>query len=86
MTQNSGDLVGRLAFLETGLVSDVLDESGHTNQVLSANLRSLSADVSIAGRAVRAESLMPMVGLQQLECLYSRRTLSNNLRKAAERF
>jgi 4-hydroxy-4-methyl-2-oxoglutarate aldolase len=44
-------LVSRLATLETGQVSDVLDEAGLPNQVLSATLASLTPGSKFAGRA-----------------------------------
>ncbi len=44
-------LVARLAGLETGLVSDVLDEAGLPNQVLSSKLKALLPGARFAGRA-----------------------------------
>jgi len=45
-------LVKRLASLETGQVSDVLDEAGLPNQVLTSALLSLKSGQRFAGRAV----------------------------------
>ncbi len=51
-TNSAGDsLVARLEKLETGLVSDVLDEAGLPNQVVSSSLSALVTGVRFAGRA-----------------------------------
>lgn len=47
----SEELVTRLSRLGTGQLSDVLDEAGLPNQVLSSKLFGLSPDRSFAGRA-----------------------------------
>ncbi len=60
MTLGQDDLVNRLARLETGQVSDVLDEAGFPNQVLDSRLAPLTAGTRVAGRAAcaRGERLM----------------------------
>jgi 4-hydroxy-4-methyl-2-oxoglutarate aldolase len=51
MPSDHDDLIERLAHLETGLISDVLDESGYPDQVLSSELIPLNAGIKIAGYA-----------------------------------
>jgi|SRR5579875_3468146 4-hydroxy-4-methyl-2-oxoglutarate aldolase len=60
MTLEQDDLVKRLARLETGQVSDVLDEAGFPNQVLDSRLAPLMPGSRLAGRAAcaRGEKLM----------------------------
>jgi 4-hydroxy-4-methyl-2-oxoglutarate aldolase len=45
-------LVARLAKLDTGQVSDVLDEAGLANQVLASTLTPLQARTRFAGRGL----------------------------------
>jgi len=54
MTGTAGDLLARLAKLETGQVSDVLDEAGLPNHALSSALVPLAAGSRFAGIAVCA--------------------------------
>lgn len=54
MTEIADDLLVRLAKLETGQVSDVLDEAGLANHALSSDLVPLAAGSRFAGIAVCA--------------------------------
>jgi len=51
VSHGSDPLVARLAQLETGQVSDVLDEAGLGNQVLASTLATLKPNTRFAGRA-----------------------------------
>lgn len=74
---SSDALLERLAALESGQLSDILDEAGLPNQVLSANLVPLVAGQRIAGRAVCARgapliagpSAKPLVPADALDAL-----------------
>jgi len=57
---STDSLVDRLARLDTGQVSDVLDEAGLPNQVLAASLRPLQPGTRLAGRAacIRGEPIV----------------------------
>ena len=65
MTDADGDpLVERLGRLETGQVSDVLDEAGLPNHAFSSALAPIGPDARMAGRAVCARG-EPLVKLEQ---------------------
>lgn len=66
---NADTLVDRLADLESGLISDVLDEAGLPNQVLASTLLPLSPGIRIAGRAACASG----------ECLVSAKHMAPTL-------
>lgn len=73
--RDTDPLVARLSVLETGQVSDVLDEAGLPNQVLSSHLVPLRPGTRIAGRAaclagepiVAAANTVPALPLDTLE-------------------
>lgn len=64
MTGTADDLLARLARLETGQVSDVLDEAGLPNHALSSCLAPLAAGSKFAGIAVCARGEAAVDGRQ----------------------